>query len=391
MSHITILHPGMHFIGGAERLMADLTIELAREGVSVDFVAGFFHDFWRSYLSGMRRVNLKSIGKKIPGNASSWLNLKKNVKLLLKAISPRTDVILASSFPSNLSAQEFARQHDVMVACYLHEAPMVLHDKQGLREIPLQFRIVYQVLSAFFAADDIKAVRASDIIITNSQFSRRVNAEIYGVNISRIKVVYPGVNTNKIKPFYIPPKQICKYVTSGVPIILAPGGAKIWGNREILLQSIRKLKVERFIAVFTGGSHNDGAALLKTSRKLGIEEKIRWVGILPNNELNSMYTFSSAVISIPKRQPFGLTALEALACGSPPIISRFGGIAEVLRNGIEAVCVDHNDPSQVADALEKLILDEETREKMVINGRRRIMSDLNIERFAGEIKSILNI
>jgi glycosyltransferase involved in cell wall biosynthesis len=64
---------------------------------------------------------------------------------------------------------------------------------------------------------------------------------------------------------------------------------------------------------------------------------------------------SSRVVAVPSRQePFGLVALEAMAAGKPVIASRVGGLPEVL-DGAEALLVEPDDPTALADALKSML------------------------------------
>ncbi|MBS7638845.1 glycosyltransferase family 4 protein, partial [Candidatus Bathyarchaeota archaeon] len=316
--------------------MVDLALGLVDEGVSVEFVTGIFHKFWREELSkAENNITLKEIGKAAQGNVAFWMRVKGFARELSRLINPKTDVILTSGFPSSLSAEMFSKRCDVKVVHYLHEAPMVLHDELGIRELPLRFRMFYRFLSALYAEDDFKAVRRSDMIIANSRLSRRANAKTYCVEESQIRVVYPGVNVERMTPISTPPEIIKRYGKREVPIIFFPKGAQFWMNQDVCLMALRRIRVGDYVAVFTGGKGQEVASLFKKSRTLGLEDKIIWVGELTEEELRSIYSHSSLVVSLPKRQPFGLIPLEALACGVPPIISSQSGVAEVLRENVD--------------------------------------------------------
>lgn len=385
-SHLTIVHPSLHFVGGAERLMTDLALGLADEKVQVEVVTGMCHGYWRSQLSKKANfISVKELGRATPGNLRFWLNVKGFVKAFAKLINPETDLILASSFPSSLIADLFAKSNGAKTVHYLHEAPMVLHDREGLKALPLKLRIFYRFASARYAEDDVEAVRRSDMILANSQLSKRVNAVTYGVDESRIGVIYPGVNVKQITASVVNPPLISRYVRDGLPVILFPRGAQLWRNPEVCLQALHRLRIGDFVAVFTGGADYEAAALLKHAKMLGLTGKVVWVQELSDEELNAMYSRASLVVSIPKRQPFGLIPLEALVCGAPPVISESSGVAEVLRDGIDAICVHENDAEQLADAIKTLILNAEIRAKIVSNGKRRVLAEFTSGRFVKEV------
>jgi D-inositol-3-phosphate glycosyltransferase len=171
---------------------------------------------------------------------------------------------------------------------------------------------------------------------------------------------------------------------------LFPRGAQFWRNPEVCLQALQRLRIGDFVAVFTGGADYEASALLKRAKMLGLTGKVIWIQELSDEELNAMYSRSSLVVSIPKRQPFGLIPLEALVCGAPPIISWSSGVAEVLRDGVDAICVHENDAEKLAGAIETLILDAGLRAKIVSNGRQRVLAEFTSGRFVKEVSEALS-
>ena len=79
----------------------------------------------------------------------------------------------------------------------------------------------------------------------------------------------------------------------------------------------------------------------------------------------------AAIVMVPSRwnEPFGLTALEAIACGAPLIVSPRGGLPEVA--GEAAVYANPDDPREMADAILALAADPARREALSIAGRAR--------------------
>lgn len=387
--HITIIHPGMNFMGGAERLMTDLALGLADEETNVDVVTGVCHDTWRSQLSQKGDfISVKELGQRVSDNLQYWLNIKGFVKGLATLISPETEVLITSNFPSSLVAYSFTERHKALVVHYLHD-PITIQDKEGIKVHPFRIRIFYRFMGALYGGQDVKAIRSGDMIIAGSQLSRKENAKIYHVDESRIIVVYPGVNVAKLTSAPDVPQFVREYVEKKVPIIFVPKGAQFWRRQEVCLEALSRLQNYSFIAVFTGGADYEVSSLNKRVRDLGISEKVLWVRELLSDEVNAMYLYSTLVISIAKRQGFGLIPLEALVLGCPSIISYSSGVAEVLREGIDTLKVHDYSSEELANAIKLLLLDDETRKKLVFSGQRRVLDGFTSARFAGEIREKL--
>lgn len=74
---------------------------------------------------------------------------------------------------------------------------------------------------------------------------------------------------------------------------------------------------------------------------------------------------SSDVVAVPSRfEPFGIIALEAMAGGSPVVVSRVGGLAEIVDDGVDGLEVEPNSPPSLAKATVKLLLDRELASRL---------------------------
>jgi len=73
------------------------------------------------------------------------------------------------------------------------------------------------------------------------------------------------------------------------------------------------------------------------------------------------------VVAVPsRREPFGLVVAEALAAGRPVVASRVEGICDMVRNGVEGVLVPPENPSALAAALARLLIDSPLRGRMAV-------------------------
>ncbi len=389
IKHVSVVHPGMHFVGGAERLMADLALGLADEETSVDIVTGVCHDFWRSHLSQKKGVSVRELGRPVTGDLKFWLRVRGIAWSLAELMDPETDVVITSNFPSSLVAAAFCEKHDAWVVHYIHDAPNVLHDDEGRRVLPWRLKTFYGFVSKLYAKYDIKAIRAGDLILSSSQLSRRANAKAYGIDESKIQVVYPGVNVDSFAPSETVPRLVKEYVADGFPVVFIPKGANFWRRPEVCLHALKRLGESRFVAVFSGGASYEVASLLDQVKKLGLSGKVLWVQELSHDEINGMYTHASAVVSIAKRQGFGLIPLEALLCGSPSVVSYSSGVSEVLRDGEDVLLVHDESVDEMAKALETLISNADLGRSLVSNGKKKVLDKFTSERYASEMRAKL--
>jgi glycosyltransferase involved in cell wall biosynthesis len=320
---------------------------------------------------------VRELGKGMSSSVSFWLDVKGFAEELSKLIPRTSEVIVTSSFPSALVARFFRREKSVRVLHYFHDPPAV-HDKKAF---PLRLRLFYEVASSVYARMDSEAVRDSDLTYANSMRSSKIACGIYGINRESVRVVYPGVDIARFTRSYDVPMIVRQYVKDGIPVLFFPKGVCFWRNPEVSLRALSRLSRKRFVALFTGGVDYEVREFRKNIGKLELKERVLWIRELPEKEMNSLYSCSTLVVSIPKREGFGLTALEALSCGTPAIISRESGVSEVLINGEEVASINPADSEELASVIEALISDYDLRERLVENGRRKIASFLNRDRF----------
>jgi glycosyltransferase involved in cell wall biosynthesis len=81
---------------------------------------------------------------------------------------------------------------------------------------------------------------------------------------------------------------------------------------------------------------------------------IRLLEPVPYAEVVDWMRSADVVVVPSRREPLGLAAIEALACGVPVIASRVGGLAETVVDGVNGVLVDPNDPGAIKLALDEL-------------------------------------
>ena len=102
------------------------------------------------------------------------------------------------------------------------------------------------------------------------------------------------------------------------------------------------------------------ARIRKLPEKLGIANRINFLGRVGRNDLVELYSRVD-VFCLPSRQEaLGVSILEALAAGLPVIGTRVGGITEILSGSKSSSLVDPDSPEQIAKALKTMLAREKT-------------------------------
>jgi glycosyltransferase involved in cell wall biosynthesis len=113
-------------------------------------------------------------------------------------------------------------------------------------------------------------------------------------------------------------------------------------------------------------------ALRSLARELGVAPRVT-VTTAPREELAEMYA-DADVFLFPSEwaEPFGLTPLEAMACGTPVVGTALGGTAEFMVDGFNALVVPPGDPRAIADQVRALESDGALRTRLVEGGLRTV-------------------
>jgi D-inositol-3-phosphate glycosyltransferase len=106
------------------------------------------------------------------------------------------------------------------------------------------------------------------------------------------------------------------------------------------------------------------AELAGSIARRGIARHVRLVGSQPQDRLPLFYT-AADVVAVPSRyESFGLVAVEALACGTPVVASRVGGLRFTIDEGTTGFLVKPQSPEALAGAIETIVTDESLRTAM---------------------------
>ncbi|MCZ6702661.1 MAG: glycosyltransferase [Ignavibacteria bacterium] len=226
--------------------------------------------------------------------------------------------------------------------------------------------------------------KADKILATSYYLAKETNK----YTNKKIFITPFGIDTDKFKP------EIVDTVFKKDEIVI--GTVKSMERKygiEYLIKSFSILKRNypdkslKLLLVGGGSLENKFKQMID---ELGISDSSMITGQIPFNKVADYHNQLSIAVYVSKIESFGVSILESSACQKPVVVSDVGGLPEVVENDVTGFIVKANDIEATTEAIERLILDEELREKFGNAGRVRVKDKFNWQKNVNYIINIYN-
>jgi D-inositol-3-phosphate glycosyltransferase len=153
----------------------------------------------------------------------------------------------------------------------------------------------------------------------------------------------------------------------GERVILFVGRIEPLKGIDILISAAARLHGaddENFTVLIVGGdarAESELAQLREQARLLDVDHHISFVGAVDHEELPLYYNAADVCVVPSHYESFGLVAVESMACGTPVVASRVGGLTSTISDGETGYLIPRRSPEPFAQRLELLLEDEELR------------------------------
>jgi D-inositol-3-phosphate glycosyltransferase len=128
--------------------------------------------------------------------------------------------------------------------------------------------------------------------------------------------------------------------------------------------------------------------LRKLAADLGVADRLRLVGAVPPEQMPHWYRSADVVACTPWYEPFGLTPLEAMACGVPVVAYAVGGLRDSVVDGATGLLVPPGDRDGLVAALSAVLTDEARRQAFGTAARLRVVSRYDWSRQAAAVAAV---
>lgn len=217
--------------------------------------------------------------------------------------------------------------------------------------------------------------RWSAAIITVSEHTRDDLHQHFPVSAEKTSVIHESCDPKFFQEFSEGEISEVKG-TYDIPdqYVLCVSRHESYKNLDGLAEAYRHLPnalAQDYPLVLTGSFHEDWSPRLKRSMKDLIEqEKVMFTGFVADEHLGAVYQGATLFCLPSKYEGFGLPVLEAMASGCAVAASRRASIPEVA--GEAAAYFDPEQPREIAETLQSLLIDPSRREKLVEEGHQQV-------------------
>jgi D-inositol-3-phosphate glycosyltransferase len=217
------------------------------------------------------------------------------------------------------------------------------------------------------AADRIPTEEAAaaqaDSIVAGSPHELEQLVNLYGARRDKLSLVPCGVDQRLFKPMAQREARDALGL-NGPKIVLFVGRMEPIKGADVLLRAVASLGDDLHTQLIViGGSTSDAerTRLQRMARGLGVDHRLLFLDAVPQKELPLYYSAADVCVVPSFYETFGLVALEALACGTPVIAAKVGGLQHTVSDGKTGYLVPWHCPEPYAEKLEVLLTNDHLR------------------------------
>ena len=195
-----------------------------------------------------------------------------------------------------------------------------------------------------------KAVKKADGLLAVSQ-ALKTDMTAMGMDANKIRVHYTGLDQQRFQP-RDRAKAKAKFGVTG-PLLVSVGALIPRKNQALVIEALTELPSATLILAGEGPQEANYRAL---ASKMGVADRTQFAGNVPNNELPDLLAAADIMVLVSKSEGLANAWVEALACGTPIVISEAGGARELLSDSVAGRIVGEN-AHEIADAARDILAD----------------------------------
>ena len=186
-----------------------------------------------------------------------------------------------------------------------------------------------------------------------------------GIPRARTTVIYPGIDHDSFTPDPV--------ARSDTPVVAYVGRLKRYKRVDLVIRAFAQL-AHPAVRLEIAGAGDHRPALEALVHSLALGARVTFLGFVSDAEKRALLRRAWAVAFASPKEGWGISNVEAAACGTPVVASDSPGLRESVRDGETGFLVPHGDLAAMRDALDRLAGDRALVERLGIQARRFAMS-----------------
>lgn len=323
---------------------------------------------WKSFISKLERDQLYS-EMTLKEALTAFQIIQRNMQILSLQV-PRVDIVHCSL--AWLPAM-------IAISAKLEYGCPILITEHGVafRELLLYYNAYLSdepsnIFWKMFSSNIVRAIYAMADVVAPVCYANAKWEESLGVERSKIKVIYNGVDTNKFKPL--------ESERDTKPTVVCIGRVDVFKDIVNLIQSINYVrKVVPDVQCLIYGASTDLDYSLRCTNlvaSLGLQGSIRFMGKVRNPE--AAYNAADVVVISSITEGFPFAIIEAMACGKGIVATDVGGIREALDEC--GLLVRSSHPQELANAIVRLLQDRDLRSELGAKALKKVHERFTLEK-----------
>ena len=352
-----LLPPGNKEAGGMNVYIGMLSAEMARRGIQVDVFSRWHNPDDPEITTphhNVRVIHLKAGNREFLTKDDIYPHLPEFLSSLL-AFQQREgltyDAIHSHYWLSGWVGAFLRRRWRVPHVTMFHTMGAVKNQaRAGEHETSLRIRT------------ELKVMRGADAIVVASPQEGERMMRLYPGMERKVRVIPCGVDLDIFRPLDMRSTRQ-RLGLNGEKILLFVGRPDPLKGLNILINAASQLEQPEGVRVLVVGGELEHAApfeeAMSLAQTLDMDRNISFMGSVTQSQLPLYYNAADVCVIPSYYESFGLVALEAMACATPVVASRVGGLQSTVRDGETGYLVPWHCPEPFAERLE-LLLDNET-------------------------------